>query len=326
MSRNSGPAPGWSRASSAARATTRSCHPDAGEHVEAPLSKQVLVFSQGRQAVRDLPGLLRQVLDPDRHRPLHLHPPGTRLQLARHVLLVLLHSGYAVHGYDEVPNYPASHGCLRTFIADQPRDLRTAPLRRGHLRLVAMRVFVAGASGAIGRPLVRQLVAAGHEVTGMTRREERAEKIRAAGAEAVVCDVFDAEALREAVVAARPEAVVHALTALPPALQPRATTCGTNRMRVEGRATWSPPRGPPGRAAGRREHRLRLPAQGDWAKDEEAPLFADAPGRFGAPSARSPSWSARCSGPRGWRGWSCATAGSTAPAPTTAPAAQRPRK
>ena len=58
-----------------------------------------------------------------------------------------------------------------------------------------MKVFVAGASGAIGRPLVRQLVAAGHEVTGMTRREERAEEIRAAGATAVVCDVFDAAAL-----------------------------------------------------------------------------------------------------------------------------------
>ena len=62
-----------------------------------------------------------------------------------------------------------------------------------------MKVFVAGASGAIGRPLVRSLVAAGHEVTGMTRRQERAEEIRAAGAEAVVCDVFDAEALSEAV-------------------------------------------------------------------------------------------------------------------------------
>ena len=59
-----------------------------------------------------------------------------------------------------------------------------------------MKVFVAGASGAIGRPLVRQLVAAGHEVTGTTRREERAEEIRAAGATAVVCDVFDAAGAR----------------------------------------------------------------------------------------------------------------------------------
>lgn len=58
-----------------------------------------------------------------------------------------------------------------------------------------MKVFVAGASGAIGRPLVRQLVAAGHEVTGTTRRPERAEEIRAGGATAVVCDVFDAAAL-----------------------------------------------------------------------------------------------------------------------------------
>ena len=47
-----------------------------------------------------------------------------------------------------------------------------------------MRVFVAGASGAIGRPLVRQLLAAGHEVTGMTRRQEKAEEIRTAGASA----------------------------------------------------------------------------------------------------------------------------------------------
>ena len=67
-----------------------------------------------------------------------------------------------------------------------------------------MRVFVAGASGAIGRPLVRQLVAAGHEVTGTTRREERAAAIREAGGDgASVCDAFDAEALERAVVARR---------------------------------------------------------------------------------------------------------------------------
>ncbi|HKT84165.1 MAG TPA: SDR family NAD(P)-dependent oxidoreductase, partial [Solirubrobacterales bacterium] len=68
-----------------------------------------------------------------------------------------------------------------------------------------MKVFVAGASGAIGRPLVRQLLAAGHEVTGMTRREQNAEAIRAAGAAAVVCDVFDAAALEGAVREAAPE-------------------------------------------------------------------------------------------------------------------------
>ena len=55
-----------------------------------------------------------------------------------------------------------------------------------------MKVFVAGASGAMGRPVVRQLVAAGHEMTGMTRREERVEEIRGAGATAVEVRRFSA--------------------------------------------------------------------------------------------------------------------------------------
>ena len=46
------------------------------------------------------------------------------------------YGGYAVHGYESVPDYPASHGCIRTFIADQPRDLRAHQLRREHLRLL----------------------------------------------------------------------------------------------------------------------------------------------------------------------------------------------
>src|ERR1700710_3319982 len=98
-----------------------------------------------------------------------------------------------------------------------------------------MRVFVAGASGVIGRPLVRRLVAAGHEVTGMARRGERGGELRAAGAEAVVCDVFEAEALERAVVAAAPEAVVHALTALPQIYDPRSDCFpGAIRSRTEG--------------------------------------------------------------------------------------------
>jgi 2-alkyl-3-oxoalkanoate reductase len=102
-----------------------------------------------------------------------------------------------------------------------------------------MRIFVAGASGAIGRPLVRRLLEAGHEVTGMTRRPERAEEIRAAGAEATVCDVFDAAALEAAVLAARPEVVVHELTSLPPRIDPRRadTYPATNRLRTEGTAS-----------------------------------------------------------------------------------------
>ena len=78
-----------------------------------------------------------------------------------------------------------------------------------------MRIFVAGASGVIGRPLLRQLVAAGHEVVGMTSRAGGREVIEQAGATAVVTDALDADAVREAVGAARPEVVVNELTKLP---------------------------------------------------------------------------------------------------------------
>lgn len=78
-----------------------------------------------------------------------------------------------------------------------------------------MRIFLAGASGVIGVRLVPLLVAAGHVVAGMTRSQEKAEMLRALGAEPVVCDVYDADAFREAVVAFRAEAVVHQLTDLP---------------------------------------------------------------------------------------------------------------
>jgi nucleoside-diphosphate-sugar epimerase len=78
-----------------------------------------------------------------------------------------------------------------------------------------MRIFVAGASGVIGVKLVPLLVAAGHEVAGMTRTPEKAERLRMLDAEPVVCDVFDADALRAAVVGFDPEAVIDQLTALP---------------------------------------------------------------------------------------------------------------
>ena len=76
------------------------------------------------------------------------------------------------------------------------------------------RVFVAGGTGVLGRRVVPLLVAAGHEVTGTTRRPDRADALRAAGAVPVVVDALDAVALRDAVVAARPEVVAHLLTDL----------------------------------------------------------------------------------------------------------------
>jgi len=129
---------------------------------------------------------------------------------------------------------------------------------------------------------VRQLIAAGHEVTGMTRREEQAAELREAGAEAVVCDVYDAEGLREAVVAARPEAVVHALTALPPRFTARADLEPTNRIRIEGTRNLVAA----AQAAGARRMVAESVSffyahEGGWVKDEEAPLDLDAPGKVG---------------------------------------------
>src|SRR5436305_6668197 len=100
-----------------------------------------------------------------------------------------------------------------------------------------MRIFLAGATGAIGRRLVPLLLGAGHDVVGTTRSTSKADALRAAGVEPVVLDVFDAAGLARAVSAARPDIVVHQLTDLPPGLDPSRMAEGTRRnarMRSEG--------------------------------------------------------------------------------------------
>jgi uncharacterized protein YbjT (DUF2867 family) len=78
-----------------------------------------------------------------------------------------------------------------------------------------VRVFVAGATGVIGTRLVPLLVAAGHDVAGMTRSPEKVERLRALGAVPIVCDVFEADELSSAVVRFAPDAVISQLTDLP---------------------------------------------------------------------------------------------------------------
>jgi nucleoside-diphosphate-sugar epimerase len=99
-----------------------------------------------------------------------------------------------------------------------------------------MKIFVAGASGVIGPPLVRRLTAAGHQVSGSTRGGEGAERIREAGGTAVICDVFDRPQLVEAVTAAGPEVVINQLTSLPPRFEPSKKDFyeANNRIRSEG--------------------------------------------------------------------------------------------
>jgi nucleoside-diphosphate-sugar epimerase len=100
-----------------------------------------------------------------------------------------------------------------------------------------MRIFLAGASGAIGRPLVPLLLGAGHEVAGTTRSEERAELVRGLGAEPVVIDVYDAAGLRDAVVTFGPDLVMHQLTDLPDDAAELAASAAANaRIRDEGTA------------------------------------------------------------------------------------------
>jgi uncharacterized protein YbjT (DUF2867 family) len=77
------------------------------------------------------------------------------------------------------------------------------------------RVFLAGASGAVGRPLCRLLVADGMHVVGTTRSPEKARLLWSLGVEPVVIDVYDRDALCQAVVSARPDVVIHQLTDLP---------------------------------------------------------------------------------------------------------------
>jgi len=99
-----------------------------------------------------------------------------------------------------------------------------------------MKVFLAGAAGAIGRRLVPLLLAAGHDVTGTTRSGEKASELKARGVSAVVVDVYDAAAVRDAVVRAQPDVVMHQLTDLPKALGPDrpAAFGGNSRLRIEG--------------------------------------------------------------------------------------------
>jgi nucleoside-diphosphate-sugar epimerase len=100
-----------------------------------------------------------------------------------------------------------------------------------------MRIFVAGATGAVGRALVPALVAAGHSVTGMTRSPEKAGAIRRAGAEPVVADGLNARAVRAAVISARPDVIIDEMTDLATVTDLRhfdRAFANTNRLRTEG--------------------------------------------------------------------------------------------
>jgi lipoprotein-anchoring transpeptidase ErfK/SrfK len=96
-------------------------HPSAGEHAEVPLDKQVLVLSKGDRPFAIYPVSTGKPSTPTitGHYSFYRQEPGYNSEGMYYSFY--WHNGYAVHGYHEVPNYAASHGCVRTFIADQPR-------------------------------------------------------------------------------------------------------------------------------------------------------------------------------------------------------------
>jgi 2-alkyl-3-oxoalkanoate reductase len=94
-----------------------------------------------------------------------------------------------------------------------------------------MKIFVAGASGVLGRALVPQLVGRSHEVVGMTRSASKQDLVRGLGARSVVADALDADAFAQAVASAEPEVIVHQLTALSGKLSARD-------MRQPERSSW----------------------------------------------------------------------------------------
>ena len=100
-----------------------------------------------------------------------------------------------------------------------------------------MKVFVAGATGALGQQLVPALVSNGHEVVGMTSKPEKQDLVRRLGARPVVADALDPDAVAQAVAEADPQAIVHQLTGLSRTFDLRdyeGTFALTNRLRTEG--------------------------------------------------------------------------------------------
>ncbi len=148
-----------------------------------------------------------------------------------------------------------------------------------------MKVFLAGASGAIGRRLVPQLIEAGHQVTAITRSKEKLSELYDLGAEPVLCDVFDAGRLGSVVAQAEPDAVINQLTDLPQSLNPRKLGeyyAANNRVRREGTRNLLDA----ARGAGVRRFLVQGAAYwyaqiGGPVKTEEAPLYLEAPAPIG---------------------------------------------
>src|SRR5271165_3653340 len=142
-----------------------------------------------------------------------------------------------------------------------------------------MKVLLAGATGAIGAPLIEKLLVDGHAVFGITQSPDKADAIAAKGAEAIIADVLDAASVGEAVTRVRPDAIINELTSLPKHYTPEEMKAAAPRdmeVRIKGHANLLEA----GRAADCRRYILQSAAfwyaPGDGPADESAPFAFDA--------------------------------------------------
>ncbi len=152
-----------------------------------------------------------------------------------------------------------------------------------------MRVLIAGATGAIGAKLVPALVERGHEVIGTSRSADRAADVDAMGGRGVVCDALDREAMIATARETEPEIIVHQLTALPKAIDPKDKSVygATDRLRREGTANLMAAAQATGvRKVVAQSIAFMYKPEGDWVKTEDAPVQTEAPEPFG-PTVRS---------------------------------------
>ncbi len=149
-----------------------------------------------------------------------------------------------------------------------------------------MKVLIVGATGVVGRPLVRMLSQGGHEVLGTTRSEGKTAALRELGAEPLVCDARDGASLRRAVLSAKPEVIVNQLTDLSKPLNPREYTEWvepTNRLRIESTRVLTAVAVEAGvRLLVSQSIAFAYRPDGTALKTEPDPLYVDAPGGFAA--------------------------------------------
>jgi len=141
-----------------------------------------------------------------------------------------------------------------------------------------MKIFVAGGTGAIGRPLIAELLAKGHALVALTRSAEKAQALVEQGIEPAIADVFDSDAVKAVVSRAQPEVVIEQLTALPRTYTRESMSAAAfnNRIRLEGGANVLAA----AQAAGVRRYLRQSIAfwaiPGPGLADEETPLAFDA--------------------------------------------------